>query len=314
MVYFVILIVGLLLLIYGADKFVHNSSLLAKKFGIPSLIIGLTVVAFGTSAPELAVSISAALSGKNEIAISNILGSSIFNLLVIVGLSGIITDVVVEKELLKRDWVAVIIGTTALFLLSMINLDVSRFDAIVLLLGFMYIFYLQIKPYIKNKSELVEEKPAEDKKDGNENLLIIIFGIIFGLILIVVGGQVSVNSASQIAMLLGLSETIIGLTVVAIGTSLPELMTSIVAAKQGEKSIAIGNVIGSNLFNILLILGTSTLISPIPVEIVAIYDILFLLIITIIMYILAKKEKLNRLWCSLLLTTYVLYTIAIIIR
>ncbi|MFI3172294.1 MAG: calcium/sodium antiporter [Eubacteriales bacterium] len=301
------LIVGFVLLVWGADNFVEGASALARKMGIPSLIVGLTVVAFGTSAPELAVSVTAGLSGANEIALGNVLGSNIFNLLFVAGLSAVIRPLVVEKDLLNRDWIATIIATSVLMVLLIIDGDISRVDALILLVGFSVVMFLQITAAKKNKIKEMEEI----SKDKSRNIT---FHMVVGLGCIIAGGQISVYGATELARIFGLSETLIGLTVVAIGTSLPELVTSLMATKRGENSIAAGNVIGSNLFNILFILGISCFINPIQTEITAVFDTFVLLAVTLIMFVLAKKDKLNRTWGIALSLLYVLYTVWIILR
>ncbi len=300
------LVIGFILLVWGANRFVAGASSLAKKLGVSSLIIGLTIVAFGTSAPELAVSITAGINGENEIALGNILGSNIFNLMLVAGLSAIIAPLIAEKELLKRDWIGSILATLLLLILIVVNGDISRIDAIILLTGFIVITIMQIGAAKKNKC--VEETNV------SQLTIKTLFNIIVGLICIVLGGEVTVNGASEIAKVFGLSDTLIGLTIVAIGTSLPELVTSLVATKKGEYSIAIGNVIGSNIFNILLILGLTSLLNPILISVTAIYDTVILFVITVFMFILAKKDKLNRKWGILLVCLYVLYTSWLILR
>lgn len=323
MVSWIYLIVGFGLLVWGADHFVEGASALAKKMGIPSLIIGLTVVAFGTSAPELAVSITAGLREANEIALGNVLGSNIFNLLFVGGLSAVIAPLVVEKELLNRDWVATIIATSGLMILLIVDGDIARIDALILLSGFAMVMFLQLKSAKKNKTkEINEESNAKGNEKRNERrnekrnekYRVVIGYIVSGLICIIVGGQLSVYGATELARMFGLSETLIGLTIVAIGTSLPELVTSIMATKRGENSIAVGNIVGSNLFNILFILGISCFINPIQIEITAVYDTFVLLGVTIGMFILAKKDKLNRTWGIVLTMSYIFYTVWLILR
>lgn len=305
---FIMLLAGFVLLVWGADRFVIGSSSLAKKLGMPPFIIGLTIVAFGTSAPELAVSVTASINKANEIALGNILGSNIFNLSVVAGMSAIIIPLIVEKNLLNRDWLASILATLVV-LIMLIDNTVSRFDAILLLASFVIILFLQITAAKKQKIPVFATDNTVKEKNSK-----IIGNIIVGLVCIIVGGQCAVSGATDIAFLLGLSETLIGLTVIAIGTSLPELVTSLVATKRGETSIAIANVIGSNLFNILFILGISCLVNPISVTQNTFYDTLLLFIITLGMFLLAKRQKLNRLWGVLLCGIYVTYTAWLIIR
>lgn len=304
---FVFLIAGFGLLIVGADVFVAGASSLAKKFGIPSIIIGLTVVAFGTSAPELAVSITAGLNGSNEISLGNVVGSNVFNLLMVIGCSALVTNLTVDKSLIKRDWSASIFGTILVFLFIIFDGIITQLDAFCLLVCFAVVLYLQLK-------EAKNSISTEENLETTDNSLKIWASIIIGALCIVGGGQISVDSASEIARMFGLSETLIGLTVIALGTSLPELVTSVVATKRGERDIAIGNVIGSNLFNIFLVLGVSCAIKPIPVQPTAYFDIVFLLIISVWTIILAKMEKITRNWGFAMICTYLAYTTYIIIR
>ncbi|WP_409968528.1 calcium/sodium antiporter [Bengtsoniella intestinalis] len=299
------LILGFLLLIWGADRFVSGATALAQKWGVSNLIIGLTVVAFGTSAPELAVSVSASLAGANEIALGNVLGSNLFNLLVVAGLSAIMAPLVVDKTLLCRDWVASLLATLALLGL-IIDGRISRGDATVLLLGFVTIMALQIR---NAKTSHQEDTPPCSTSNRT-----IAQNIVSGLSAIVIGGQLSVHGATELARQFGVSETVIGLTIVAIGTSLPELVTSLVATKRGETGIAIGNVIGSNLFNVLFILGLSCFITPMTVAVTAVYDTAILLVVTTGMLMLAKQRKLNRLCGCTLALLYVGYTLWLLVR
>lgn len=331
-----ILVVGFVLLVWGADKFVEGASELAKKLGIPSLIIGLTIVAFGTSAPELAVSLVAGLQGENEIAIGNVLGSNLFNLLVVIGCSAVVAPLVIEAELLNRDWIASIVGAILLGILLLSGNDLARVDAVMLLIGFVVIMTLQVRAALRVRSGEVKydtgEYSAEKHKIKEDKIqelnsgkdidhisgVRIVCYIALGLISIVIGGQLSVKGATELARIFHVSETIIGLTIVAIGTSLPELVTSIVATKRGENSIAIGNVIGSNIFNTFFILGISALCSPIKVEITAIYDTVLLVLVSIILYAVARQGWFNRKYYRVIgsgmIAVYMMYTAWILIR
>lgn len=288
-----ILVVGFVALIKGADWFVDGSSALAKRFHVPGLIIGLTIVAFGTSAPELAVSTLAAFQGSNEIAISNVVGSNIFNLLCVLGVCALIYPVSVEKAVIKRDFpvtiavtVLVLAGTcfasftSGKWLKVSMNANVgvvTRILALVLLVLFVaYIAYL----IVLSKKNPVEEETGKIFPLGKSILLILV-----GIVLIVLGGQAVVYAAKFIARSFGMTETLIGLTIVAIGTSLPELVTSIVAAKKGETGMAIGNVVGSNIFNMMFILGISSLINPVTVNAASLCDMIILTFVSIIVFI-----------------------------
>ena len=307
-----ILLVGFALLVWGADHFVAGASSLATRLGVPALIIGLTVVAFGTSAPELTVSITAGMNQANEIAISNVLGSNIFNLLIVAGSCAILSPLVTERELLRRDWPASIVASLMMVALVLSDGILSRIDGVLLLVAFSVVIFMQIRSALKNREEV-----SEDDIDANSpahNPMHIGFDILVGLAAIIIGGQFAVDGATDIARMFGLSETIIGLTVVAIGTSLPELVTSIAATRRGENSIAIGNVIGSNVFNIFLILGVSSILTPIPVLPTAIMDAIILSIVSAVLLLLAMKNKLNRKAGIVMVITYVAYTAWILMR
>lgn len=257
-----ILLAGFVLLIKGADFFVGGASSLAKKFGIPSLIVGLTIVALGTSAPELAVSISAALKGANSMAVSNVVGSNMFNLLVVLGVCSVIIPSVVTKELIMRDYPVSIVSAGVFFVMLLLGEQkgvLSRTEAIILVLMLIAYMVWTVRNAMKEKTESREE--TEEFVWWKCAL-----SIILGAAAIVFGGNLVVDSASAIGAAAGMSDTLIGLTICALGTSLPELVTSITAARRGENDMAMGNVIGSNIFNILCILGISGTISPIAVS------------------------------------------------
>lgn len=299
------LILGFVLLIKGADYFVEASSSIARILRVPQIIIGLTIVAFGTSAPELAVSTTAALSGNNDIAIGNVIGSNIFNLLVVLGACGIIRSFGVR---LRWDYAASIGVTVILFIMMLFNLDITRTESIILLCLFTVFVGLTIRDAIINRtSEAEGAKPLP--------LWLAALFIIGGLTAIIWGGNLVVENASAIAASFGLSQNLIGLTIVAIGTSLPELVTSIVASRKGENGLALGNVIGSNIFNILMVLGASSAISPIKVNPLSLYDTAFLIGASIITWIWCKsKKQLNRAESVFMIILYVLYMIYIIMR
>lgn len=313
MLSFVMLVIGFVLLVWGADKFVEGASALARKMGVSPLLVGLTIVAFGTSMPELAVSVTAALRGANEIAVGNVVGSNVFNLLVVAGLSAVICPLVMDKMLLRRDWPLSIFA--AVLLLAAIAPDhvIARWEGAVLLVIFAVILSRQIKAALNDRAQLAAAE-AEEAAEMTKSPVMIWVNIVLGLACIVLGGQLAVNGATGIARMFGLSETLIGLTIVAIGTSLPELVTSIVAARKGQNEIAMGNVIGSNLFNILLILGVSAVITPIPVQATSIIDCLFLIAISVVFYLPARKGKLGRLPGAVMAAMYVAYTAYLIMR
>ena len=298
----ILLVAGFVALVKGADLFVDGSSSIAAIFKVPSVIIGLTIVALGTSAPELAVSTSAALKGSNEIALSNVVGSNIFNLLMVLGVCAVIKPLPITKVIKKRDFPLSIVVTAALFgvlALQMIGKvdfgavkmsdnvsEVSRIIGISLLVLFIIYIVILIISAIKNKTEGEPTKTMSPLKS--------ILFIIIGLVLIIAGGQFVVNSAKFIAAAFGMSETLIGLTVVAFGTSLPELVTSIVASRKGENELAVGNVVGSNIFNMMFILGISAALHPITVNFACMTDFAILIVASIMVFIFALKNKITR--------------------
>ncbi len=309
MLSFIMLVFGFVLLVWGADKFVAGASALARRLGVSPLLVGLTIVAFGTSAPELAVSLTAALQGANEIAVGNVVGSNIFNLLVVAGLSAVVCPLVMDRTLLRRDW-PISVGAAILLLVFIApDLTISRIEGIILLVVFALVLGAQIRAALKNRDTL----EAEEDEIAMPPVMIGV-NIVLGLACIIIGGQLAVNGATGIARMFGLSETLIGLTIVAIGTSLPELVTSLVAARKGQNEIAMGNVIGSNLFNILLILGVSATITPIPVLSTSIIDALVLIGISIVFYLPARRGKLGRAPGVIMALTYVVYTAYLIMR
>ena len=316
MLSFVMLVIGFVLLVWGADKFVEGASALARKMGVSPLLVGLTIVAFGTSMPELAVSVTAALRGANEIAVGNVVGSNIFNLLVVAGVSAVICPLVMDKMLLRRDWPLSIFAAVLLLVAIAPDHVIARWEGAVLLVIFAVILSRQIKAALNDRAQLAaaEAEAAEEAAEMTKSPVMIWVNIVLGLACIVLGGQLAVNGATGIARMFGLSETLIGLTIVAIGTSLPELVTSIVAARKGQNEIAMGNVIGSNLFNILLILGVSAVITPIPVQATSIIDCLFLITISVVFYLPARKGKLGRLPGAVMAAMYVAYTAYLIMR
>ena len=311
MMSFVYLIVGFVLLVVGADKFVAGASAAARKLGVPALIVGLTVVAFGTSAPELAVSVTAAMSGANEIAVGNVVGSNIFNLLVVAGLSAVLCPLALDRDILRRDWPLSMAAAAILTAMVAWNGDISRLEGLVLLALFAGLMVLQLRPALQNRAVLLAQK---DENEVQMKPSLIAVNIVIGLAAIILGGQLAVNGATGIARMFGLSETLIGLTIVAIGTSLPELVTSLVAARRGQNDIAMGNVIGSNLFNILLILGVSAVISPISVLPTAVIDGAILLVVSLLFYLPARKGTLSRPVGAVMALTYVAYTAYLICR
>ncbi len=256
-----LLIVGFVVLIYGADFFVDGASKLAKRFNIPSFVIGLTICAFGTSAPELAVSVTASVSGANSLAIGNVLGSNFFNLMVVLGVCAVINPIPVSKNLLRRDYPVSIAAITLLSVFLMSDSDISRFEALILfccLVGYMTWTIVDTKKH----PELADTQEEDTQEFVAWKCALYIVG---GCAAIVLGGDLVVESAKYLGGAIGMSEKLIGFTICAIGTSLPELVTSYTASKKGQNDMAMGNVIGSNIFNILCILGISGMISPISI-------------------------------------------------
>ena len=249
------------MLIKGADFFVDGVSSIADRFGIPQLVIGLTIVAMGTSAPEAAVSITAALEKSAGITVVNVLGSNIMNILVILGITAVIVPVAVQMSTLKYEIPYMIIISVLLLVLGMSGNSISRLDGVILWVFF--IIYLLYLLYMAKKGKIEEEEKTEGMQGSIIKLLLV---SIFGVALIIFGSDISVNAAKELARIAGLSELFIGLTIVALGTSLPELVTSVTAARKGKADIAIGNIVGSNVFNILFVVGTSALITDIEFQ------------------------------------------------
>ncbi len=310
---YVWLIVGFVLLIKGADLFVDGSSSVAKIFKVPTVIIGLTIVAMGTSAPETSVSISAALKGANEIAVSNVVGSNFFNLLVVVGICALLQPINITKSLIKRDYPYSIFATVLLLLLLLIGLFVngqptlSRFAGVIMLV--VFVFYLIILIRFTLISIATGHK-VDIEEVKTRSLPVSIIFIIVGLAGVIYGGDFVVNSATAIAQTFGMSNTLIGLTIVAIGTSLPELVTSIVAAKKGEADLALGNVIGSNTFNILFVLGISSVVNSITVEFDSVIDTILLIIVNVIVLaiVVKKKSSIGKSVGVVMILMYLIYT------
>ncbi len=310
-----ILIVGFAALIKGADLFVDGSASLARIFRVPAMIVGLTIVAMGTSAPELAVSTVAAIEGSNEIAFSNVVGSNIFNILMVLGVCAVVRPIPVDGRMLKRDFTVVTVPTVVMFLLmgglglfggellrapmQSVAGTVTRPIALGLLVVFIGYIYLLTREAKKSRRE-EEDSFGFKYSKGKCAVLILI-----GTALIVAGGQAVVYSAKEIARTLGMTETLIGLTVCSVGTSLPELVTSLVAAKKEETELAVGNVIGSNIFNMMMILGVSASIHPVTVNVASVWDLLILIAITLLTWIFALAGKrINRAEGALMVLAY----------
>lgn len=303
---YVWLLVGFVLLIKGADFFVDGSCSVAKLLKVPSVIIGLTIVAMGTSAPEAAVSISAGLSGSNEIALSNVIGSNIFNLLIVIGACAAIKAFEVDLDILKRD-LPINIGTALLLLAFLLDRHLSRLEGIILFGGIVAYLIMLVRHAQNNRTE-------EEEYETNSVLVSVLY-IVLGLAAVIIGGDMVVDNACLIADKLGMSETLIGLTIVSIGTSLPELVTSIVAATKGKPELALGNAVGSCIFNILFILGMSASLSPIAGTMENLIDIIVLLFVTVIIYGFGKTKRRIERWEGIAgILFYAAYLAYIILR
>ncbi len=313
------LVLGFVFLVKGADIFVEGSSSIAKRLHVPSIIIGLTIVAMGTSLPETAVSVTASLANNNALAVSNAVGSNIFNLMVVIGFCAVLTPVAVQKDVLKRDFPFSMLCAVLLFVLGCIGpMILGHFDGIILLALFaVYVVFL-IRSALKasksgNTSDDESIAAAEEMKMISVSKSI--FFIVAGAVGIALGGDVVVNSASNIATKFGMSQTLVGLTIVSIGTSLPELVTSIVAARKNEVDMALGNAIGSNIFNILMVLGIASAISPIAFLTENLVDIAILMVFSVLVWIFAwTKKKLTKPEGAVMLLLYAAYVVYICMR
>ena len=301
-----LLVLGFFLLVKGADWFVEGSSKVAEKFGIPQLVIGLTIVAMGTSLPETAVSISAAVKGSAEISIGNILGSNILNILLILGLTALICPVAVQKSTVRYEIPYVILITAVLIGIGYTDHIVSRLDGLILW-ALMICYLLYLRRMVKSGEETLEEIPGEGIEMPVWKMLLM---IVAGGACIVIGSDLAVDSASELARIFGMSERLIGLTIVAFGTSLPELVTSVTAAIKGKADIAVGNIVGSNIFNILFVIGTSSLITPIVYAESFFVDSLVCVAVAILLWLCVfRNKKLSRMGGAILLIADIAYFI-----
>lgn len=317
-----LLVLGFILLIKGADILVDGSASIAKKFGLSSLLIGLTVIAFGTSAPELIVNIFASISGSSDIGMGNIIGSNISNILLILGIAAIICELKVDDSIIKKQIPFSVLATIALFVLinsTLINgfgwNGLSRSGGLILIFFFIIFLYFTF-------SLLKTDKNNKGNKMEGEKIVVMktpksILYIIGGIVALFIGGKVIVDNATALALAAGLSETLVGLTIVALGTSLPELAASVVAARKKQVEMAVGNVIGSNIFNLLWILGLSAVIRPVDYNPAMNFDILFLVVISTLLLaliFLGKKAHLSKREGYFLVLLYVAYIVFIAIR
>ena len=301
-----LLAVGFVLLVKGADWFVEGASRVAEKFGISQLVIGLTIVAMGTSLPEAAVSVSAALKGSAEITIGNIVGSNIMNVLLILGITSVITPIAVQMSTVKYEIPFVILVSAVLMGIGYTDNVVGRVDGVILwALMLCYLGYLMVMA--KKGEGLSEEMSETDKPMPVWKMLLL---IVAGAVMIVVGSDVAVDAATELARIFGMSERLIGLTIVAFGTSLPELVTSATAAIKGKADIAVGTIVGSNIFNILFVVGTSALITPVAYAANFFVDSIVCIATAILLWVLVvRKKRLGRAGGAVMLVCYAGYFI-----
>ena len=305
-----LLVVGFVMLVKGADLFVDGASKVAERFGIPQLVIGLTIVAMGTSLPEAAVSTSAALKGSAEITIGNVLGSNIMNILLILGITSVISPLAVQMSTIKFE-IPMVIGASALLaFLGLYDGTVARVDGIILLVG-MVCYLLYLLKMTKKEQQTVEDAAEENEKKDSIALLVLF--IVVGGLMIVWGSDITVDAASILAAMFGMDERIIGLTIVAFGTSLPELVTSATAAIKGKADIAVGNIVGSNLFNILFVVGIAGTITPVVYESKFIVDTIVCIATAILLWLcVIRTKKLKRHGGVILLICYAAYFVYLI--
>lgn len=302
-----LLVLGFLMLVKGADWFVDGSAGVAERFGIPQLVIGLTIVAVGTSSPEAAVSMAAAVKGSADITIGNVMGSNILNIFVILGLTSVITAVEVAKSTVKYEIPYMVLVTGILLAFGYTGNEINRIEGVVLWALFLIFFIYLFKMSKENKEEV-------KKKSGKKSMWLLLLLTITGLGLIVWGSDVTVDAATSIASALGFSERIIGLTIVALGTSLPELFTSASAAMKGKADIAIGNIVGSNIFNILFVVGTTALITPVAFTSNFVIDALIVITAGILLWLcIFKKNRLTRKGGVIMLSCYAGYFIYLLL-
>jgi len=303
----VLLVVGFAMLVKGADWFVEGAAGIADRFGIPQIVIGLTICAFGTSAPEAAISISAALRGSAALTIGNVVGSNILNILLILGITALITPLAIKKNTFRYEIPYVVIITLLLLGLGMLGGEVSRLDGVILwVFMFLFLAYL-FQMAKKGEADITDEIPEDAKEDPIWKLLLC---TAVGMGLIVWGSDITVGSATEIAKTFGMSERLIGLTIVAFGTSLPELITSVTAGIKGKADIAIGNIVGSNIFNILFVVGTAALITPIAFASNFIIDSIIATLAAVLLFVcVAKHMQLRKAGGVVMLVSYAAYFI-----
>ncbi len=309
----VFIAIGFAMLMLGAQWLVDGSSAIARKYHIPEIIIGLTIVSIGTSMPELMVSLTSALEGHSDISIGNVIGSNLCNLLLILGLTSLIAPLKFQKNTKKYEIPIMVDATILVFILANVGKSISRFDG--LIISIVFIMFILYTIFFAKKS-MNNDIKQEAKKDKKQNAFIAILKIVLGIVLLKIGGDVSVDNAIIVARELGVTEKVIGLTIIAIGTSLPELITSVVAAHKGDIDIAIGNIVGSNIFNVLLILGVSSVISPITYSLSYNFEFIYVIIASILLYMFAatgKKYTMTRLNGLIYLLMYGAYMMLLLL-
>ncbi len=318
---YILFVIGFVLLIKGADILVDGASALAKRNNIPELVIGLTIVSFGTSMPELIVNLLASFDGSSELAIGNILGSNIANVLLILGVAAVIKPLTIHKSIYFTEvpislFATVLVGflANADLFVDVKGLSLSRYDGMILLF-FFALFMTYIYVVSQSKTGEIEPEPVADPSQMSKTKSILF--IVGGSFALFLGGSWVVDGAFEIALLFGLSETFIGLTVVAVGTSLPELVTSAIAAKKGQSDMAVGNVVGSNIFNLLWILGLSSVIRPLPFDVVSNSDILMVIAsstLLIVAIVVGRKASIGRFMGGFFILVYLAYLVYLVMR
>jgi len=296
----VLIIAGVAMVLYGADRLTEGASALARRMNVSEIIIGLTIVAAGTSAPELFVSLVSALKGTPDMAIGNVVGSNTMNAMLIVGCAAVVAPMSISRNTVRKD-IPFAVAASVLLPLLTIDAAIGLIDGIILLAGFAAFMY-----YTLSQAKTGEAAPSDETKMQNPWLSV--FFVVLGLALLVIGSNIFVDSASRVAYALGLSEAVVGLTIVAGGTSLPELATSVVAARKGQSAIAIGNVIGSNVFNILMILGLTATISPMQIQGITHIDLLMMLGSIVMVWLFSRTKYTVERWEGVLLAVvYIAY-------
>lgn len=304
--YIGLVIIGFTFLVKGADWFVEGTSGIASKMGIPQLVIGLTIVAMGTSAPEAAVSITSAFKGSADIAVGNVLGSNILNILVILGITSIITPLLLQNSTIRYEIPFMIFVTIVFGIVGLNNYILGWLASAILL--FLFIVYLEYLYYMSKKGFIDSE---EDNSKSEQSMFKLIILSVIGVVLIIIGSNFAVDGATGLARVFGVSERVIGLTIVALGTSLPELVTSVTAALKNKADIAIGNIVGSNVFNILFVIGISSAITPVPYQSAFFFDTVVAVLSAVLLYllILNKEHQLKRCGGVLMLIIYAGYLV-----